>query len=317
MLFSASGDFAVSCAPSDAGKMSCRVFRRDSEESELVELPETATDLALLKTKAVFCVNDSLLVLDLIDKKFEKLDAIEGPVALEKDPFGENRFLVRDKDRAVFACELGEHLSVKKLHDDVDDLAVSENMLVLKRGLSVQCFSRTESDFLPIFEKAFESEFAIFCEKRKLLTVTTASEILESFDTTDGRQGVSEHVVRVWKPGIIQTSERTISYQEHRYELQFPIIGAAHGHEHIVVWKSWDEKPVFVPVFKETNGNPTVNNMEAVANSFIADAMKLVKANDARMMKRVQEMSEKLKASLTLVEQRLFVLQEKFERVLK
>ena len=316
MLFSASGDLAVSCAPCDAGKMSCRVFRRDSEESELVELPETATDLALAGTKAVFCVNESLLVLDLIDKKFEKLDAMVGPVALEKDPFGESRFLVRDRNRAVFACELGESISVKKLYEDVDDLAVSEDMIVLKRGRNVQCFSRTESDFLPFFERTFGSEFAVFCEKRKLLAVT-ASEILESLDTTDGRQGDSEHVVHVWKPAIIQTSERAISYQGHRYELQFPIMGAAHGHEYIVVWKSWDEKPVFVPVFKETSGNQTMNNMEAVANSFIADSMKLVKANDARMMKRVQEMSEKLKSSLTLVEERLANLEHKFERAFK
>lgn len=313
MLCSTSRDMAVLCRPSEAGETIFRACHREGECEEF-KLPGVVGNLVQIGGKIVACLGDGLGIVSLAEKKHEMCGEIRFPVAVQRDPFGENRFLVLTKDRVLFACELGKSLSVKIIHEDVDDFAVSNKMIVLRRGEKLMCFSRTESDFLPFSEREFEGNYNLFSEGISILMFSQDSELLETVNASDGSSSLQQHVQNVWHPSVIQTAN-SLSFRGHKYDFEKEIVAVAVGEKTMAVWHSIDEKPIFVPLFEESGQNQTVNEMEAVANGFIAMAMKMVKANDERMMKRIQEMSDRLQASLDTIQKRADELNAKVDRM--
>lgn len=278
-----------------------------------IHMPEVTEYGICLKDGIVIGSKDGNLYTFHNNEEFSRFEVDVGKIVkMERDPLTENALMILNDMGVLYFVRVDKKL--EELKRDISDFAISERYALFKSTESIECCERSDSSFRKICSLECNENQSIFCHSNIGYLYNELTMELTHFVIQETPKMTQQLAEKVWPPAIIKMG-KSLLFENKTYPIEYDLIGATTSITSLLVWRSEHDPPLQVPFFKESAKDQSVQKMEVMANQFIMNAMKLMKAGDERMMKRIQEMGAKMESALDVLRKKSDELAERVNSI--
>lgn len=278
-----------------------------------IHMPEVMEYGICLKDGIVIGSKDGNLYTFHNNEEFLRFEVDVGKIVkMEGDPLTENALMILNDMGVLYFARLDKKL--EELKQNISDFAISERYALFKTSKSIECCERSASSFTKICSLESTENQSIFCHSNIGYLYNEHTMELTHFVIQESPKMTQQLAEKVWTPAIIKMG-KSLLFENKAYPIEYDLIGATTSMTSLLVWRSEHDAPLQVPIFKESAKDQSVQKMEVMANQFIMNAMKLMKAGDERMMKRIQEMGAKMESALDVLRKKSDELAERVNSI--